>query len=87
MLFVFPGETQTPFWMKNTPLSLDLIFIRKNSVVDIIANAVPFSESLLFPLASYDLVLEVINGTAQKAGFSRGQPVTYSFDVEKLRKD
>ena len=67
MLFIFPEETQAAFWMKNTPISLDLIFINQEGViVDIIEKAVPFSENLLIPKASYFYVLEVTGGTVQR---------------------
>lgn len=76
MLFVFPAETQAPFWMKNTPLPLDMIFLnREGVVVDLIENAVPFSEALLTPKASYDYVLEVRGGTVTREGIRIGDSV------------
>ena len=45
MLFIFPEETRSSFWMKDTPISLDLVFIKEERIVDIIENAVPNSET------------------------------------------
>lgn len=75
MLFVFPEETSSPFWMKNTPISLDLIFIRDDRIIDVIPDAVPFSESLLNPDASYTEVIEVPGGYAARHGVAVGNTV------------
>lgn len=72
MLFVFSGETQGSFWMKNTPIPLDMIFAKEGRVVDIIENATPYSEELLTPGASYDMVLEVSGGYAGRNGVQSG---------------
>ncbi len=66
MLFVFPSETTSPFWMKNTPISLDLIFIKQGEIVSLIENAVPYDETLLDPDASYTTALEVPGGYASR---------------------
>lgn len=76
MLFLFPEETQGSFWMKNTPLSLDLIFIRDGRIVDLIESAVPNSETLLTPDASYTQVLEVPAGTVSNERVQNGNTVT-----------
>ena len=44
MIFLFPDESRQTFWMKNTPIPLDMIFIgRDMKVVGIVAQTVPFS--------------------------------------------
>ena len=67
MLFVFDRDTDGPFWMKDTPLSLDIIFINsQNQVVWIEENTTPFSEELIRSKGGlYRFALEV------KAGFAR----------------
>ncbi|MBI2981653.1 MAG: DUF192 domain-containing protein [Deltaproteobacteria bacterium] len=73
MLFVFSEESRDPFWMKNTPISLDLIFINQDGViVDIIEKALPYSEELLIPKVSYFYVLEVAGGTVQRRAIRIG---------------
>lgn len=67
MWFVFPKDTDQSFWMKNTFVPLDLIFVdAKGVVVDVLANAVPKSEKPLTPKHSYRYVLEVPAGFAAK---------------------
>lgn len=44
MLFVFDNENYQTFWMKNTLIPLDIIFINKNLEVVDIKNAVPCKE-------------------------------------------
>lgn len=77
MLFIFPGETLTSFWMKDTPISLDMIFIREDRIVDLIENAVPFSETLLTPDTTYLMVLEVPGGYAARHGLQIGDAIDY----------
>ncbi|MDZ4224502.1 MAG: DUF192 domain-containing protein, partial [bacterium] len=65
MWFVFDQDVRDPFWMKDTPVSLDIIFVDKDyKIVDIIASTVPNSETLLVPKQSYRYVLETNAGTA-----------------------
>ena len=45
MLFLFPREELLSFWMKNTPRSLDIIYINSaHTIVSIARNTTPFSE-------------------------------------------
>lgn len=66
MLFLFPAETTAPFWMKDTPISLDLIFIKGKKIVALIEEATPNSEELLLPDLAYEWVLEVPAGTVSR---------------------
>lgn len=75
MLFIFPSETQSSFWMKNTPISLDLIFINEGVIVDIIEDTVPFSETLLTPGSNYIMTLEVPGGYAARQSIQIGDAV------------
>lgn len=77
MLFLFTSEVQDSFWMKDTPISLDLIFIREGRIVDLIENAVPNSETLLTPDSPYDTVLEVPGGYAERQGIKTGDAMEY----------
>ena len=79
MLFVFPGEAVRSFWMKNTPLSLDIIFIGAGGrVVHIAPHTRPFSEA---PIPSggqaAQFVLEVKAGFCERHRISAGARVEF----------
>jgi uncharacterized membrane protein (UPF0127 family) len=76
MLFVFEGEQTRTFWMKNTLISLDMIFVSAdNKVVDIKHNVPPCEED---PCPRYEsvkpamYVLEINGGLAEKKGIDIG---------------
>ncbi len=72
MLFVFEQTRQVSFWMQNTPLPLDLVFIGEDGVVKAIMQGIPFSEAPIGPAEPVRFVLELKAGTAQKAGIAVG---------------
>jgi len=72
MLFVFEQARQVSFWMKNTPMPLDLVFIDESGVVRAVRKGVPFSEAKISAPAQVRFVLELKAGTAQKAGIVEG---------------
>lgn len=73
MWFVFPEPTRAAFWMKNTMLALDLLFVDADGrVVDIIANTTPYSEKPLQPQLAYQAVLEVNAGYAAREHITVG---------------
>ena len=76
MLFDFQHEQNVMFWMKNTYIPLDMIFMDKSGkVVGIIANAEPLSEQILQVGVPTDAVLEVRGGTAAALGLKTGDTV------------
>ncbi|MBI4237115.1 MAG: DUF192 domain-containing protein [Deltaproteobacteria bacterium] len=67
MWFIFPQTTEISFWMKNTPLSLDLLFVDEaGTIVDILPETKPLSEKPLTPQSAYRYVLEVPAGFLRK---------------------
>lgn len=78
MWFVFENDVQDPFWMKNTPISLDIIFVDKDyKVVDFVENTVPNSETLLVPRSRYRYALEVSAGSVQSFGLGVGDQAEF----------
>lgn len=76
MLFDFYNEQERSFWMKNTPISLDIIFIRGDGTIRrIAADTVPFSEDQIPSGGPARAVLEVAAGTAKKLGIQPGDKV------------
>ncbi|AKH43870.1 hypothetical protein FHS61_002723 [Altererythrobacter atlanticus] len=78
MLFPYAQPRILSFWMKNTPLPLDLIFVGPDGkVINIIANAEPFSEKQLLSDAPASAVLELIGGRAAELGIVPGDEVKW----------
>ena len=73
MLFLYPKPQPVEFWMKNTPLSLDIVFVRPNgTIARIAANTTPMSEDLIPSGEPVLAVLEVKAGIMQQLGIVVG---------------
>ncbi|WP_309084508.1 DUF192 domain-containing protein [Chelativorans sp.] len=72
MLFVFDRSMPLGFWMQNTPMPLDLIFIGEDGKVRAIEQGVPFSTDSIAPPVNAQFVLELKAGTAAKTGIKLG---------------
>lgn len=78
MLFDFSPEQNVSMWMKNTYISLDMIFIRADGrIVRIAEKTTPESEAIIPAGAPVRGVLEVIAGTAKKYGIAPGDKVAH----------
>lgn len=82
MLFLFDPPRPVSFWMRNTPLPLDLLFIDATGTVRrITAEAVPFAETLLPSGGEVRAVLEINGGAAAAAGIAPGDVLRHpAFD-------
>ena len=72
MLFVFEATQPVGFWMKNTLLPLDLVFIGQDGAVSAVRHGEPMSEAIISPDEPVRFVLELNAGTAEKAGIETG---------------
>lgn len=73
MLFVYPEPKHATFWMKNTPLPLDIIFAdRTGRVTRVHENAVPLSEALIDGGPDVLYALEINAGLAGPLGIGPG---------------
>ena len=78
MIFLFPGESIQSFWMKNTPLPLDMIFIsRDGKIVGIVEQTVPFSLDSRSVNAPSQFVLEINGGLSKRHGIKAGDNVRF----------
>jgi uncharacterized membrane protein (UPF0127 family) len=78
MIFLFDNDDNQTFWMKNTPLPLDMIFITKDLVVaGVAADAVPFSTDTRSCGKQSRFVLEVNAGFAARHGIAAGTRVAF----------
>lgn len=78
MLFDFGFDQDVAFWMKNTILSLDMVFVRGDGTVVSIAPATtPFSLEPVPSGAPVRFVLEVVAGTAARIGLKPGDKLAH----------
>lgn len=79
MLFTFDKPGKYGFWMKDMKYSLDLIYLKNNSVVEIIYDARPDSYPNIFlPSKEFDSVIEVHEGVVKKKGINIGDNLRYN---------
>lgn len=78
MLFIFPNEDEQAFYMKNTILSLDIIFINaKKQIVKIYKHAIPFDTTDLPSKKPILYVVEVIAGFTDKYNIKEGDYIDF----------
>jgi hypothetical protein len=76
MLFDFHRDQEVSFWMQNTYIPLDMVFIRGDGrILRIAENTEPLSTRLIPSGGPVRAVLEVIGGTARKLGIAPGDRV------------
>ena len=80
MLFEFDREAPVSFWMKNTYIPLDMIFISQAGVVtNVVADAEPLSERVIPSGPPCAAVLELNGGAAAAIGLKVGDRVRHRF--------
>ena len=78
MIFPYDPPQTVSFWMKNTVIPLDIIYIGPDHrVINIAANAVPYSEASLPSLGPVIAVLELNGGRAKQLGIAAGSRVDW----------
>lgn len=76
MLFVFPDDRERGFWMRNTLIPLDMLFIdRAGRVIRIHENAIPGDETAIRSGAPARAVLEINGGLASELGLAEGDEI------------
>ncbi len=78
MLFIYEGEKEIAMWMKNTVLSLDMLFVRADgTIVKIARNTEPFSEQIIGSGEPVAGVLELNAGTSERLSIRKGDRVLH----------
>ena len=78
MLFRYPAERHISMYMKNTLISLDMLFIAKGgNIIHIAARTTPGSLESIYPEAPALAVLEINGGLSEQLGVTPGQRVLY----------
>lgn len=80
MLFRFPNEDMRSFWMKNTNIPLDIIFVKSNlEIENIEAYAQPYSQYSLPSTGPAQYVIEVNAGYSEKRGIQSGTKIEINY--------
>lgn len=81
MLFIFPDVAMHSFYMKNTEIPLDIIFIdEKMNIVSFQENAEPFNENGLSSRVPVKYVLEVNAGLVKEWSLAIGDQIAFERD-------
>ena len=73
MFFVFDKPQKVNFWMKNTPISLDIIFVNQEGVVKkVVEKTIPYSKDLIYGGSDIQYVLELGSGIANELNIKNG---------------
>ena len=79
MIFPFPYPRDASFWMRNTLIPLDMVFVRADgTIARIAANTVPHSEESVSSGEPVAAVLEIRGGRAAELGIVAGDQVSWA---------
>ncbi len=77
MIFVFPVARPQSFWMRNTLIPLDMLFVAEDgTVLGVVEQARPLDETPLSVPGPAKYVLEVIGGWCADRGVGKGAKLT-----------
>lgn len=84
MIFPINPPRVASFWMKDTPLPLDMIFIRADgTIARIAAETVPYTLDVIDSGEPVAAVLEIAGGAAAAAGIAEGDRVSWDDDLSR----
>lgn len=78
MVFPFDPPRDASFWMRNTLIPLDMIFVRADgTIANIAENTVPYSEEPVYSDGPVKAVLEIAGGRSAELGIKPGDKVKW----------
>ena len=87
MIFIFNPPRKVSMWMRNTPMTLDMIFINKDGEIITIENsATPYSTKGIPSNGSIKWVLEINGGLSERLNIKAGDSVKLS-TIEALAEE
>ncbi|UER68039.1 DUF192 domain-containing protein [Borrelia sp. BU AG58] len=85
ILFMFNKEKNLSFWMKNTPVPLEIAYINTEGIIKEIYSLIPFSEKSVRSMYKVKYALEVPEGSFAKFDIKVGDRVKFGFDIDSVR--
>ena len=85
MIFPYNPPQEVSFWMENTLIPLDIIFIRPDGTIARITNAKPLDRTPLPSGATIGAVLEIRGGRAAELGIREGDKVDWGTSASAER--
>ena len=80
MLFIFSKPDFANFWMKNTFLSLDILFISEDNIIEgFVKGTVPLNEKIHISETKVKYILEINSGLIDKIGIKLGDEVKIEY--------
>jgi uncharacterized membrane protein (UPF0127 family) len=86
MIFVFQTPQKLPFWMKNTRIPLDIIYVDEQGKVDSVKQMQPYVETPVSSEGAVKWAIELNQGAAATAGVKAGDVLTIP-DAAKVAKE
>lgn len=84
MLFDFERKRRIQMWMRNTPLSLDMVFLNeKGEVVKITERTTPFSDAIIDSGEPITHVLEINAGVSRLVGLKVGDAIEHPMFIKE----
>ncbi len=81
MLFIFNNETRQSFWMKNTKMSLDILYVSAGrEIIDVYKHTMPYSTSPIPSSAPAMYVVELAAGFCDRYGINKGDRIVFNRD-------
>jgi uncharacterized membrane protein (UPF0127 family) len=77
MLFIFPGDTTSGFWMENTLVPLSIAWVSADGVVVDLDDMQPLSRDVHEPSGAYRYALEVPQGFFARQGVQVGDRLVF----------
>ncbi|AWG43016.1 hypothetical protein CR532_03465 [Candidatus Borreliella tachyglossi] len=84
ILFIFKKERNLSFWMKDTPVPLEIAYIDSGGIIKEIYSLIPFEEKSVNSKYKVKYALEVPSGSFSKFKVKIGNRVKFNFDVDSL---
>ena len=84
MLFIYNTPQIVKFWMLNTYIPLDIIFIDNRNIISSIKEGIPMKKQLISSEINIVAVLEIPKGCAKKLKIKKGESV---FWIKKKEKE